>query len=183
MSILYSTDGGQTYGLLKTTRATADYPTSGNDFFNRSFKATKNDLAISFTRIRFAFVGTNDYSKASYNLTSIVINNYVNLINKLDAEGTCSYSNTQKSFLIRQYSVLTSEEKTALQANKMTNYDQTYEQGYQYLLSYWELGGGNNLIFDLVSSNKNNSLIIIVVITSVITASLAFLLVKRKQKQ
>ena len=183
MSILYSTDSGQSYDLLKTARANEDYPVTGNDFFNRSFKATKDDLSISFNRIRFAFVGTNDDEDSSYMLTSIVINNYVNLINKLDNEGTCSYSNTQKSFLIRQYSVLSNEEKTALQTNEMANYDQTYEQGYQYLLSYWGLGGGNNLIFDLVSSDKNNSLIIFIAVTSVITASLAFVLAKRKQKQ
>lgn len=180
VSILYSTDGGQTYSLLKTSRA-SNCPETSDSLFKYSLKATKDDLSISFTKIRFAFVGTND-TEDSYLLTSIVINNNINLMQKLDSDGTCSYNNMQRTFLARQYSALSNDEKALLNTNIMTNYNQTYEQGYQYLQTYWGLGGNSSGISNLVVSDSNNSLIFIVVATSLIAASLAFVFIRRKQK-
>ena len=101
---------------------------------------------------------------------------------KLDSDGTCSYNNMQRTFLTRQYNALSNDEKALLNTNIMTNYDQTYEQGYQYLQTYWGLGGDSSGISNLVVSDSNNSLIFIVVATSLIAASLAFVFIRRKQK-
>ena len=183
ISILYSTDGGQSYNLLKTSMASEGFPKTEDSLFIRPFKASSDDLSlVAYTKIRFAFVGTNNDPNNSYLLTSIVINNYINLVNKLNAEGTCSYNTTQRAMLQSQYGFLSSDEITALESTKMTNYNQSFKQGYQYLLTYWSKNGVNSSAFDLLVNDKNNSSIIIIVVASVLAASLAFVFMRRKQK-
>lgn len=140
VSILYSVDSGASYKVLLTT--TEGNAATGSGHFRYILKANSSNLAVedqSFTKIRFAFVGSEN-SDAGYKVTAVIINNHYDFKNKLDNWSLCSAHDGTKELINHEYSNLSASELTDVTNSEMKYYNQTYLQGYNYLVEYWSGG-------------------------------------------
>ena len=147
VSIIYSVDSGATYKVLLTT--TEGNAATGSGHFKYILKANSSNLAVedqSFTKIRFAFIGSEN-SDAGYKVSAVIINNHYDFKNKLDNWSLCSAHDGTKELLNHEYSNLSASELTDVTNSEMKYYNQTYLQGYNYLVEYWNGGLGGLRLF------------------------------------
>lgn len=153
IAILYSIDNGTTYSLL-TSKNYGQIIDSGDSTFKFNLSASNSLLGgIEYESIRFAIAGLNT-SEDSSRLVSMIINNSNDLRNRLDSNVMCSASKNIQEHMEREYSHLSETELEDFSKDIMKHYNQTYEEGYLYLLSYW---GGNVNNHVLISLNENNT--------------------------
>ena len=181
--VLYSLNEGTSWNLLTTKTMKSGDKNTSDDNFRFDYKFTiPNELKNQ--TIRFAFAGTaggsgGEDSGYVYRYSGIIINNFQNFKDKLDA-ATCNVDTDTQAFLAHQYANLSASELTLLSNTQMKYYDQSYADGYDYLLTYWS--SINHSSFTKVNIKKN-SVVIIAVIGATVVASLVglYFFIRRKR--
>lgn len=184
ITILYSLNQGESWYVHSTTDCSNI--TKETAPFQYKLRIVASDYLKGKT-IRFAFVGNEGTGSSEekgygYLLLGVIVNNYQNFKDKLDTE-ICNADSDTQYFLAHQYFRLTSAEKVLLETEQMTNYNQSYADGYAYLLEYWNGGGLNVKITNSISMKKETTTIIVVAVAIVTMLGIGLLLIKKKTNQ
>ena len=175
---LASIDEGTSWTLMNTQSLSSSDKDDSDLNFRYDYRINVPNQYKGQT-IRLAFVGNAGSNNDAYQFSGVIINNFQNFKDKLDA-ATCNADTDTQAFLAHQYANLTSSELTLLETETMKNYDQSYAYGYQYLLTYWS--SINHSSYALVNIKKN-SVVIIAVISGVLFTSLVscYFFIRRKR--
>ncbi len=181
LTLLCSLDQGISWSIHSTTACTSQNLPGDGDVLRYNLRIAGTGGLVGKT-IRFAIVGSKGVNEDAYYLMGVTINNYQNFKDKLDTE-ICNVDSDTQLFLSHQYKNLTNSEKTLLETEQMTNYNQSYADGYAYLLEYWNGGGLNVKITNSISMKKETTTIIVVAVAIVTMLGIGLLLIKKKTNQ
>lgn len=175
--LLYSLNSGSSWQLLDSKACSTMSGDSTTFRYNYRYVAPNS---LKGQTLRLAVVGNLGSSEDGYRIQSIFINNFVNLKERLDGD-TCNLSADDQYLLAHEYSNLTSAELASFASETMKNVNVTYQQGYDYLLSYWSGQTNNARMF--VPTKENIAIIATCSIIVLSFSSLYFFLRKRKVNQ
>ena len=175
---LCSLNQGSSWSLINTQALNSSDKNTSDDNFRFDYKITIPN-AYKGQTVRLAFVGNYGAGSDGYRFAGVIINNFQNFKDKLDA-ATCNADTDTQAFLAHQYANLSASELTLLSNTQMKYYDQSYAEGYDYLLTYWASISHTSYV---VSDVKKNSVVIIAVIGTTVVASLVglYFFIRRKR--
>lgn len=176
--ILYSLDNGSSWSVLDSKDCTSsNMPGDGVTFrYNYRYVAPST---LQGKTLRLAFAGSDGGSEDGYRIISVFINNYANFKERLDGN-TCYLSDDDQAFFAHEYNNLTSSELSLLSSETMTNYNQSYAAGYQYLLNIWSDQSSGARPLTII---KENAAIIATSFLVVVISSVGlFFFIRRKRR-
>ena len=184
--ILYSIDQGNSWEVLNINMVKDSQGLSSSYMDNYQIVASKDDLnTTNFSQIRFAYAYIAFTVKGEgVRLSGISINRYHDFVNKIDNDiEICNYAIGKQDFLKNQYNNLNNEEYELIKkTNRKNVVDETYLEGYEYLLRHWSKN--NNLkLNDVIyfKSNKTNLIVILICLTPVIPSILIYIILRKKR--
>ena len=159
---LCSIDQGASWNLINTQALSGSVASDEN--FRYDYKLTIPNAYIGHT-VRLAFVGNYGNGSDGYRFAGVIINNFQNFKDKLDG-ATCNLDENSQAFLAHQYANLSASELALLSSTQMKYYEQSYAEGYNYLLNRWSNSGNGSIKIDFIK--ENNIVIILSTMFSVI---------------
>lgn len=184
--ILYSIDQGNSWEVLKINMVKDSQGLSTSYMDNYQIVANKEDLnVINFNQIRFAYAYVAfTVGGEGVRLSGISINRYHDFVNKIDNDiDICNYSLGKQDFLKTQYNNLNNEEYELIKnTNRKNTADETYLEGYEYLLRHWSKNDNlkiNDIIY--LKNNKTNIIVISICLTPVILSAFIYIILRKKR--
>ena len=153
--LLYSTDQGASYQICANQFLRNSASKNTNEIDPYAVSADASAISGSYTTLRFAYASIAfSLGGQGVHISGVVINGSTAFKEAMDSSTICSSSSAQQKLLAVVYAHLSDSERLSMSTLTVKgDNSKTYEQRYQYLLSYWGSSSSANVFADLQETN------------------------------